>query len=224
MTHPSILATAALITGLGVGAVQAADWSGLYLGGHLGTARTSGSFDAFTPNNSFNGFDLQGMNGSAMLGGLQLGYNWDMGSYVVGIEGSFSAMGLSKGSVTSQDRGTVPQFNREVDNLLLLTPRIGFEVGDALIYAKAGLAATRIGATHDQDGDMISGGGTETGWAVGIGAEFPIAERLTARIDLTHADFGSTRQDMPGAGSNDDIWTTQKLKTQLITVGFNYRF
>jgi hypothetical protein len=30
--------------------------------------------------------------------------------------------------------------------------------------------------------------------------------------------------DVPGAGGNDAIWTTQKLKTRLITVGFNYRF
>jgi outer membrane immunogenic protein len=224
MKRTSILSIAALAAGLGTANAQAADWTGLYMGAHIGSARSSGAYDAYTPRNSFDGFDLQGLDGSAFIGGIHLGYNWDMGNYIIGLEGSISRMSLSKASKRSNEEGTVPQFNREVDNLFLLTPRIGWEVGNALIYAKAGLAATRVGATHDKDGDMIASGGTETGWAIGIGAELPIAERWTARIDLTHADFGNTRQDFAGAGNNDDIWTTQKLKTQVITVGFNYRF
>ena len=220
MKHITLPFVVSLIA-LGTGGAQAADWTGFYLGAHLGHARSSGDYDAFTPRNSYDGFDIQGLNGGAFIGGVQLGYNWDMGEYVVGIEGSLSGMSLSKSSNESNEEGEVPDFNRDVDNLFLLMPRIGFEVNDVLLYAKAGLAMTRIGSGHDQSGNVISGSGTEAGWAIGIGAEFPVSERVTGRIDFVHADFGSVRQSMSGS---PDIWTNQDVKTQLITFGFNYRF
>jgi outer membrane immunogenic protein len=201
-------------------AVFAQDMSGPYVGGHLGSVNVAGDYTAFTPRNSFAGFDLQGLDASQGTAGVQMGYNWDQGSYVLGIEGSASFFGLQAVSTTSDAEGSVPEFGRTVDNLVTVMPKIGVKAGNGLIYAKAGLAMATVGAWHDQD-PIIEGSGSASGWALGVGAEFPIAPQWTGRIDYTYADFGSVRTDMVGS---PDIWTTQNVNAGLISVGVNYYF
>ena len=201
-------------------AVYAQDMSGLYAGGHLGSAAIGGDYNAFTPRNGFAGFDLQGMDGSQTTAGVQVGYNWDQGTYVLGIEGAASFFGMQATSTTSTIAGSVPEFGRSVDNLVTLMPKIGVKAGKGLVYAKAGLALAQVGASHDQGG-LIAASGSASGWALGVGAEFPIAPQWTARVDYTYADFGSVRTDIAGS---PDIWTTQDLNAGLISVGVNYYF
>ncbi len=217
----SSLPVLVMIAGL-AGPAAAQDWSGVYVGGHFGGVQTGGAYDAFTPWNGFAGFDMQGLGASVLGGGVQIGRNWDQGSYVLGLEAQGTAFGANRTSTTSILRGAgVPPFSREVSNMVTLTPRIGVKTSNMLVYAKAGLALGQIGASHDQGGTWLTGGGTAAGWTVGIGAEFPVAERLTGRIELTHADFGAVRTDLPGAPA---IWTTQAVTTQTVTLGFNYYF
>lgn len=212
---------AAVVLALGVGAASAQDYSGFYIGGQIGGVRASDDYTAYTPRNSFAGFDLQGLGGSVMAGGGQVGYNWDQGAYVLGVEGSLTAFGMNEISTSSDSQGSVPPFGSKIDNLMTIMPRIGFKSGNALIYAKAGVAMSSIGATHDQNGTIISDSSTATGWSAGVGAEFPLADRLTARLDYTYADFGTVRTDLAGS---PDIWTEQNVAENLFTVGINYYF
>jgi outer membrane immunogenic protein len=87
------------------------DWSGFYFGGHIGEGwghktwhDTEGfSFDGLVPF----GFDpTKGAhNVSGPLGGLQGGYNWQSGRWVVGIDGTYSFSNL-KGQDTSSSTAT----------------------------------------------------------------------------------------------------------------------
>lgn len=219
MTRFLVSSTVAMVFASSV-AVFAQDMSGLYAGGHIGSANIAGDYTAFTPRNNFAGFDLQGLDGSQTTAGLQVGYNWDKGTYVLGVEAAAAFFGMQSVSSTSNTVGRVPEFGRTVDNLVTLMPRIGVKAGKGLFYAKAGLAMATVGASHDQD-PLISGSGSATGWALGVGAEFPIAPQWTGRIDYTYADFGSVRTDMAGS---PNIWTTQNLNAGLISVGVNYYF
>ncbi len=210
-----------MATLLGAGVATAQDLSGLYVGGHLGSVRNAGDYTAFTPRNGFAGFDLQGLQDSGGAGGVHMGYNWDHGAYIVGVEGSFTAMSLEKTSTSSTLLGSGPLFGQKLDSLATLMPKVGVKSGNAMFYAKAGLALGRIGAFHNQNGTVIEGSNTQTGWAAGIGAEFPVGNKWTGRIDYTYADFGSVRTDMAGS---PDIWATQKVTEGLLSVGFNYYF
>ncbi|HCZ01343.1 MAG: hypothetical protein A3D16_06990 [Rhodobacterales bacterium RIFCSPHIGHO2_02_FULL_62_130] len=205
-----------------VGAAHAEDMTGLYFGGHLGSAQASGDYMAYTPRNSYDGFDMQGLDGSALAGGVHAGYNWDQGAYLFGVEGTLTAFDINTLSTTSELLGEGAEFGRSVGNMATLAPKLGIKLGNGLIYAKAGLAVGSIGATHDQNGEFLSGSATQTGWMAGIGAEFPMAERLTMRVDYTYADFGLTRTDM--FGDDADIWVDQSISEGLLTVGFNYYF
>src|SRR5262245_44299533 len=60
-------------------------WTGLYVGAHLGYGWGHGEADA-------SGFGMHvgvEVHDSGSVGGLQIGYNWQRGGYVVGIEADY---------------------------------------------------------------------------------------------------------------------------------------
>jgi opacity protein-like surface antigen len=57
------------------------DWSGFYVGGNFGGAWTSGNLNI--PGNNFYG----GLTG--LIGGVQVGYNYQAGHFLFGVEGDF---------------------------------------------------------------------------------------------------------------------------------------
>lgn len=200
---------------------QAQDWEGFYVGGHFGAADLSGDYTAFTPNNGFAGFLMSGLEGTGAIGGVQVGRNWNMGTYVLGIEGTLSAGGVEENSTVSSI-GNVPVFSRDVDTLMTLSARVGMPVNGMLLYARAGVAGARFTSGHDQNSNWISNTETETGWLVGLGLEGQLAQNLTWRVDFTHMDFGDFRTDITGPGPA--IWTQQDSRVQTLTVGLNYWF
>jgi outer membrane immunogenic protein len=96
------------------------NWSGFYIGGNLGAA--------FDPNNlsikDLSGeqdLSLKFSNETELLGGAHAGYNLQMGSWVVGLEGDFD-------------------FAKDVNYLASVRGRLGWALGSWLPYATAGVA------------------------------------------------------------------------------------
>lgn len=219
-------ALAAVITVLAVAAPAVAqDWSGFYLGGHVGAADLSGDYVAFTPRNGFAGFPISGLDGRDAIAGIHAGYHWDLGDTVAGIEITATGGGVDQSSTTSPTEGTVFPFTREMGPSFSLTPKIGAKAGHMLVYARGGVAVTRIENSH------LTGAGTfrvdetetRTGWIIGLGVEGPLKDNLMWRAELTHADYGDFRIDMRG-GPNPDIWVNQEAVVQTLTVGITYYF
>jgi outer membrane immunogenic protein len=123
------------------------DWTGIYVGGHIGGGIL---VDSFSQNGvSPGGFNLAGtgdLTPSGVIGGGQIGANYEFAPWVVGIEGSFTDSGISgstlvgcsgpclfSGTAVSQVRFTSnPQW------FAALTGRVGYAANDSLFYAKAG--------------------------------------------------------------------------------------
>jgi outer membrane immunogenic protein len=81
--------------------VPVASWTGCYIGGHIGggAAWTQNTVTTSTGTNGFPDFGVgQGYSqpASGFIGGGQLGCNYQMGRYVVGIEGTYSASGIKR--------------------------------------------------------------------------------------------------------------------------------
>ncbi len=197
------------------------NWTGFYIGGHLGIATVSSGYDAFTPRNAFAGFDLQRMGGSALMGGMQIGYNYQMNSLVLGLEADLSAVGFNRTSTTSILEGNVPAFQRSLSWVSTVTPRLGFTFGRAMLYAKGGLALGAFSVGHDQGNTWISGSTTRLGWTVGAGVEYAITQNLTAKVEYNYMNFGTFRTDMTGA---PNIWVTQRGDVHAVKLGVNYLF
>ncbi len=71
------------------------NWSGFYVGGHVGGSSTSQSWTNVANTTAFGDLgpgDGFRQRGTGVFGGGQMGYNWQAGNYLFGLEGTASAM------------------------------------------------------------------------------------------------------------------------------------
>jgi len=196
----------------------ASTWTGFYIGGHLGWGQHDGNMTAFTPWNGFAGFPVRGLDSSGLVGGLQAGYNYQMGSVVLGVEGDITAASLNARSRLSPP---ATWWSSGVNWFGAIGPRVGFAFGDALIFAKGGLAFADFDYAHNQNGNDIVAGSTRTGWMIGGGIEYAINRNLSVKAEYNYMDFGNGRTTIVGAPT---IFIEPKREIQTVKFGFNYRF
>ena len=104
----------------------------------------------------------------------------------------------------------------ETDVRWLVTARVGVEdsIGPATVFATAGLATARIDRSVtdidfgpnmpdrvDPD-DSFSDRSTELGWVIGVGAEYPLTDAWTLRLDGSYVDFGRSTHHVNRSGNN----------------------
>lgn len=145
------------------------DWGGFYVGAQLGYG--FGEADNGAATNDFDG----------LLGGLFAGYNWDLGNFVLGLEGDYNLADLQ----FDGDPSTIDQIAR-------IKLRGGYDMGRTLIYAVGGAAYAN--ATDTGIGDL-----SDWGWALGAGADYQFTDRWVGGIEyLYHSfdDFDSTGVDI----------------------------
>jgi outer membrane immunogenic protein len=147
---------------------------------------------------------------SGFIGGGQIGYNWQLGSLVAGIEADIQGLSQSggAGSVTTTAVVVgVPVTSTQTASLstkylgtvrgrlgLLLTPTW-------LVYATGGLAYGGVDASTSlvqsgTNGFVGTGAGslsdTRAGWAAGGGVEWMFAQRWSAKGEYLHYDLGTS--------------------------------
>ena len=202
------------------------NWTGLYLGGHLGAglSRNQLSEGACTPNffglcrTLCSSIDLGSDNGLGILGGVQVGYNWQFSNspVVIGIEGTYSFADLKgdhQNSVsliipTNFDDADVGQerFASQTRGIATIVGRLGIASGPqdrTLWYVKGGAAwaNTKLSANGSHNLSLLSdlypiitsfdGASKRWGWTVGTGVEFGLFDNWSAKIEYDYLDFGT---------------------------------
>lgn len=142
------------------------------------------------------------------LGGAHVGYNWQFGNIVTGIEASFEFSGVDGSAAQSLTLGPVgfplgisTTVRSELEWLGTVTARVGTVIGDRLlVFGRGGLAYGDVSYTVTHSlaapapfGRDVVGSFSDTrfGWTVGAGAEYAINPRWTARITYDYVDLGS---------------------------------
>ena len=112
------------------------DWSGFYVGGHVGYGRGIGRDTLFDPNPTAADSSFGGL-----FGGMQFGYNYRLPSrLLVGIEGDFSFPNyLDDGIVASRSTPT-GSLTEKLDFVSTLRARVGYAFNHWLFYATGGFA------------------------------------------------------------------------------------
>lgn len=217
-------------------------WTGFYIGANVGGSWGNEGFDYSMPftaagnifancgapagvvlpaPTSTNPFGLSGSctdNSSSFLGGLQLGYNWQAGAIVYGLEGDVMWRRLKDNSYTrfgsnpaaGSPMGSVATdtayFNSEQGALGTLRGRIGYAPSNWLLYLTGGLA---VGHTEHSFTEVLAPGNTcvviagntcrntsdsktKAGWTVGAGAEWAFAQAWSLGVEYLYVDLGST--------------------------------
>ena len=148
-----------------------------------------------------------------MIGGT-VGYNWQMGQAVFGLEGDLDWTNIS---------GTTAAFcalGCTTSNSWLGTVRgrLGYAIDRFMPYVTGGAAFGDIRAT--QPGFAASS--TNVGWTVGTGVEVALAPQWTAKAEYLYVDLGSFTCGLScgNAVAADSV----SLRTNLLRAGVNYKF
>lgn len=185
---------------------QAYTWTGFYIGINGGGGWGDSEWSALTGTSSA---DIAG----AVVGGT-LGYNWQTGPVVFGLEGD-----LDWSSIEGSTALAPCTTNCETSNSWLATTRgrIGYAFDRIMPYVTGGAAfgdvkAAPAGFAGDRE--------TRVGWTVGAGAEFALGGPWTAKVEYLYLDLGDTSC----AAGNCAVPTTVDLTTNLVRGGINFRF
>jgi outer membrane immunogenic protein len=198
-------------------------WSGFYVGLHLGYARSrleAGAIitEAGEPNEIATGHD------DGYLAGGQLGFNWQVRQWVLGLETDLGYLGV-KHQVTFPPGG-VPEdaFQTKFGFYGTVTGRLGWTFDRLLAYAKGGFvfANVRHTATDFEDpAESLSFRKTRTGWTAGGGLEYAFAPNWSAKLEYLYMDFGDVTRPNP-VDAEEAILFDNRMHT--VKVGVNYRF
>lgn len=146
--------------------------------------------------------------------GATLGYNWQSGAMVYGVEGDFD-YSMMKDSV---DCALGPC---EVDNQWLSTARlrIGYAFDRWLPYLTGGAGFGDVKATR---ASVNSAGASNVmaGLAVGGGVEYAFLGNWTAKIEYLYVDLGKFDCGTACGATVDNV----NFQTSIVRVGLNYKF
>lgn len=203
------------------------DWSGFYAGLHLGHGwnRAGSYYDytsaAFAPG-SFQ--DVQSsLNG--ISGGVQFGHTWAEDNLIYGVEADFTLSGASLQANDTDPGIGAWTIENTLNGTATVRARIGYDFGNTVGYATAGLAAASL--TTRQSLSIGGGGGPDPfqsdtnihlGYALGVGLEHAISDTLSLRGEYMYLDF----RDKNFAANYGDV--TNSLSSHAFRIGLNYHF
>lgn len=129
----------------------------------------------------------EGGSKDGFLYGVTAGYDFDLGTAIVGIEGEFSD------STTKERQSDVLVIGDEASlrtgRDLYIGARVGFPVNPVvMVYAKAGYTNARVKAAYDDGVDRFTGSDNLDGWRIGGGAEFSSGKTF-ARVEYRYSEY-----------------------------------
>lgn len=190
------------------------DWSGFYLGlsGGYGFGRSSWS-DPFAGGSSGR-FDTRG----GLLGG-QVGYNWQTGRTVIGLESDINWANL-KGTASGPAVCTLNgggECRTEQSWFGTTRARIGYAFGNFLPYVTGGLAYGDVKAVQPNGTQRD----TKAGWTAGAGLEVGLTPSWTAKAEYLHLDLGTATFMGAASGTNT---LNVPITEDILRAGLNYRW
>jgi outer membrane immunogenic protein len=220
------------------------NWTGFYIGAHVGGGWNQGDTETiYLPSAAAFGaspFSV-GHDGSGVMAGGQIGYNFQTNNIVFGIEADASWTDWGRAYVAGPllDAGGVvipgsfQTAATSFDFFGTVRGRLGFAANNWLLYATGGLAyadlrhtvATSFAATGGGTFIGTSGDDLRAGWTVGAGAEWGFAPNWSLKAEYLYYDLGNTTvlgvdPAFPGFATS----TTFENTGHIGRVGINYRF
>jgi outer membrane immunogenic protein len=193
-------------------------WTGCYVGANIGGGWARKHYTDPVP---VPPVDLASHTADGIVGGGQIGCDYQSGNWVFGLEGMFDGADLSATHLALGDFYTtrIPWFGTA-------TGRIGYAFQpNFLLYLKGGAAWV-----HDRETktDLVTGliegtaNVTRNGWTVGGGAEYLFWSNWSVFGEVDYMDFGTRRTLLAVPEVPFPLDIRQSMVVAL--VGINYRF
>jgi high affinity Mn2+ porin len=191
------------------------DWSGFYVGGHVGYGRGYGRNTLFDPNPTATDSSF-----GRLFGGMQFGYNYRLPSRVlVGIEGDISFPNYLDNGIAASRSTPASAVTEKLDFVSTLRGRAGYAFDHWLFYATGGLAWSQARFLEDSNstGNEDKVLRMRQGWALGAGAELAISPGWTARLEYLYDRLGKASGTFPSGTGYES--TTVELNS--LRIGLN---
>jgi outer membrane immunogenic protein len=197
--------------------IATSTWAGWYIGIEGG-----GDWGQFTQTNTLSNVSLGTFNQRGALAGGTIGYNWQSGLLVLGLETDLSWTDLSGTQNCGPTRTNI--CTTDLRSIGTARARIGTAVlPNTLLYATGGLAYADIHATRDT-------GATEshdwrTTWTAGVGAEYMMFPRVSLKAEYLYAAFdGVATTYIVTAGTTPIPVAAAERAVHIVRGGLNWHF
>jgi outer membrane immunogenic protein len=225
-------------------AAPVSTWQGFYIGGNVGYGWGDGNTGiGFLPTPDLFLVQNASLNNKpkGVIGGVQAGYNWQMGSLVTGFEADIQGSGINKGNAGPITAISLPSglpfipssltSRQELSWFGTVRGRLGAALTpDLLLYGTGGLAYGEIKATGHAffpadipDFFHPSVSKIKAGWTAGAGAEWMFARNWSAKAEYLFVDLGKV-SDVVLSNPPFGVGFTWKMHENIVRAGVNYHF
>jgi outer membrane immunogenic protein len=224
------------------------NWSGFYLGANVGyswgSARNSDTLSVGTTG-AIVASSTGRNNVNGVIGGGQVGYNWQASNWLFGLETDIQGSGERGSSslvcVGCSDDGSniTANLTQRLNWFGTFRGRIGIlATPTVLLYGTGGLAYGQVQTGGSVTGniglltDTLPGtSSTRAGWTLGAGVEGQISGNWTAKLEYLYMDLGSVSAGpigLPGilvpVRTAAAINYSSAFPDNILRVGVNYHF
>jgi outer membrane immunogenic protein len=215
-----LLLAASVLTAIGASTAFAADmptkaytpmsptpvttWTGFYVGLNAGYGWANTNITGAAGSSNLNGF----------VGGGQIGYNWQINSLVLGLEGDIQGTGQRQSAsalgITVEQK--LPWF-------ATARGRLGYAFGPSwMLYATGGAAWVNYKLTASGFGVTVSDDATKAAWTIGGGVEWMFLPKWSVKAEYLYIDTGTTTVTLFG------VPISGRAKDNIARLGVNYHF
>jgi outer membrane immunogenic protein len=193
-------------------------WTGCYIGGNAGGlwARKETSNALQSPGTAEGSIDI-----NSWLAGGQIGCNYQVSTWVFGIQGDYDWTNASGNFNDLVFLGVTDSVR--IKSLASVTGRVGYAMDRFLFYVKGGGAweADEYRASN-LAGFVSTASETRTGWTAGVGGEYAFLDWLTGFVEYDYYDFGTKANSLTGTLPA----TTVNIKEtkSVAKAGINFKF
>jgi outer membrane immunogenic protein len=186
------------------------------------------------------------------IGGAQVGYNWQAGKFLAGVEADIQGLSGTGSSATVTTSAVVvgaaitstQSASMSTSYLGTLRGRVGVIVAPSwLVFVTGGLAfgGVKVSDALVQTGTNGFSGtatgslsDTRAGWALGAGSEWMFAPKWSVKAEYLHYDLGTANLTTTATGTPGTAFfvgqvfqtnvTSATFRGDIVRVGVNYHF
>ena len=200
-------------------------WTGFYIGLNAGAAIGNSRYD-WQPFGA-----SSGQSGVAFAGGGQVGYNWQTGPLVLGLETDINYRGASNNSNGGFFNNNL---NTGAGYFGTVRGRVGYAIDRLLIYGTGGLAYGNVKFPGSAFGAGPAGAlaltrfdsnsGAKLGWTAGAGAEYALTRNWSVKAEYLYVDLGRTSANYVDLVTGTPVSLQARNRDHIVRAGVNYRF
>jgi len=235
-----------------VAPVAAYNWTGFYVGGNVGYGWGTNTGNGYTSTGGPPGFGipaffaaggnvLPGVTPTGIIGGVQIGYDWQVSPiWVLGVVTDLQASGMKAsgtGAASIGAFGGITESNSAQINWFgTVRGKVGYAANNVLVYGTGGFAYGQVSA-NTAFNDPTAGGGplawagsssvTRVGWTLGGGVEYALSSNWTIGAEYLYVDLGTisvTETQLNGAATGVTFTSNTKFNESIARASINYKF